>query len=163
MEIQRSFVVQAPLESTWDVLAGQFHDVGSWASMIHESKATAAISGTCGVQDRVCDTTDGVFKERVTEMDHEKKTLAYSVYEGMPGFVREGGNRWWLESEGPSETRISFRMKFELNPIAGALMGWMMKRQMSKTADQVCDDLKTYIETGKTSTAKQAAVAKRAA
>lgn len=40
-------------------------------------------------------------------------------------------------------------------------MGWMMKRQMGKLCDEVCEDLRMYIETGRPSNSKQAAIAQR--
>ncbi|MEM9488918.1 MAG: SRPBCC family protein [Myxococcota bacterium] len=162
MEIERSFTIAAAPDHVWDILGKRFHEVATWASSIDTSSALDNASRSSGVNDRMCKTAQGVFKEKVTLFDEERRTLAYAVYEGLPGFVREGGNTWWITSLAPRHTEVRFRMKFELSPIANFFMGWMLKRQMGRVADEVATDLKIYAETGTVSTTKSAALAKRA-
>lgn len=160
MDIQRNITINAPADQVWDLLANRFHDVGTWASIIGESTALSTQNLATGIADRVCDTPDGVFKEQMTRFDEQARTFAYVAYEGLPGFVREGGNSWGVRDIGDGKTEVSMHMKFDLNPIAAALMGWMMKRQMTKAGEGVLDDLKVYVETGKVSERKAAAMAK---
>ena len=163
MEIARSITLAAPVDRVWDLVANRFHDVGDWASMIDTSTKLPQASGGAGVCDRVCNTAQGVFKEKVTTLDHRTRTLAYIAYEGLPGFVREGGNTWKVRDIGGGRTEVSMRMKFDLNPVADLLMGWMLKRQMGRAATDVLDDLKAYLETGERSAAKRTRMAKLAA
>lgn len=162
MEIERTVTVNAPADQLWDMLARRFHDVGSWASMIDTSEALERQSGDAGVADRMCITPQGIFKEKVTSFDESKRTFAYIAYEGLPGFVREGGNTWWVKDLGNRRSEVRFRMKFDLHPVASVLMGWMLKRQMGRAADDVAADLKTFAETGRVSKAKVASAAKYA-
>ncbi|MEM9068628.1 MAG: SRPBCC family protein [Myxococcota bacterium] len=162
MDIERSFTVNVPLDQAWDVLANQFHTVDTWATGIRESKKLDAI-GPAGVANRQCDVPGfGVIQERVETFDATQKTFSYKVVKGAPGFANHMGNTWWVKSLGPKKTEISFRLSVELKPLASFFMGWMMKRQMGKLCDEVCDDLQTYIETGSPSASKRAAVAKAA-
>lgn len=163
MEIARTITINAPADHVWDLLANRFHHVGQWASIINESKALATTTGQAGVADRVCDTPDGVFKEQMTAFDEERRTFSYLAYEGLPGFVREGGNNWGVRDLGNGKTEVNMRMRFDLNPVANVLMGWMLKRQMSKAGEGVLDDLKVFAETGKVSERKLAAQAKHQA
>lgn len=160
MEIARHITIQASPDHVWDLLANRFHAVGDWASIINHSEALNLQSGGTGVADRLCDTPDGVFKEQVTRFDEARRTFSYLVYQGLPGFVREGGNTWQVRDLGRGKTEVSMRMRFELNPVADLLMGWMLKRQMSKAADGVAEDLRIYAETGRVSERKRAARAK---
>lgn len=160
MDIERSITIHAPAEHVWDILATRFHEVGSWASMIDTSDALGVTSGPAGVADRVCNTPQGVFKEKVTHFDAQARSFAYQAYEGLPGFVREGGNTWWVEELGGGQTKVSFRMRFDLRPVANVLMGWMLQRNMGRLADDVAADLKAYAETGRVSEAKTKAIAK---
>ncbi|MEM9195926.1 MAG: SRPBCC family protein [Myxococcota bacterium] len=162
MEIERNITVRVPVEKAWDILGNQFHDVSSWASGIVASRRLDAV-GPSGVANRQCDVPSfGTITEEVDSFDEQNRTFSYRVVSGAPSFATHMGNTWWLEARGPSETRISFRLKAELKPLAGFFMGWMMKRQMGKLCDQVCEDLQTYIETGTPSAAKRAALAKAA-
>ncbi len=110
--------------------------------------------------DRFCDTADGVVKQRMTSFDEEARSFSYLGYEGLPAIVREGGNAWSVRDIGGGKTEVSMQLKFDLHPIAEALMGWMMKRSMTKAGEGVLDDLKVYLETGRVSARKSAALAK---
>lgn len=160
MEIERTVTLNAPSEQVWDLLARRFHAVGEWASVINASSALSTRNGPTKVADRVCDTPDGIFKEQMTRFDEDRRTFSYLAYEGLPGFVRQGGNTWSVRELGSGRSEVHMHMKFDLNPIADVLMGWMMKRQMAKAADSVLDDLKVYAETGKVSERKRNALAK---
>ena len=157
MEIERSITIDAPVEHVWDILGHRFHDVGAWASMIDASEALQAKTGASGLSDRVCNTPQGVFKEQLTNFDESKRSFSYLAYEGLPGFVVEGGSTWKVEDLGSNRTEVRVRMKFDLKPIANLLMGWMLKRNMSRLAGDVVHDLKVYAETGEVSEGKRKA------
>jgi len=159
MQIERHTDIGVSLEDAWTLLVERFHEVSAWASMIDESGEAGPPTGGVPVADRVCQTTQGVFKERLTDLDREAWTFGYTAYEGFPGFVREGKNTWWLEPLGTDRTRVSFRMEITLAPVMSVLMGWMMKAQMGRMADQICVDLKHFAETGGPSPEKQRRVA----
>lgn len=163
MEIERTITVNVPLEKAWDVLARQFHDVGAWATGIKASRKLRTV-GPAGINHRQCDVPSlGTITERVESFDESERSFSYSVIDGAPGFAKFMGNHWWVEPVGSDRTRISFRLRADLKPVANFFMGWMMKRQMGKLCDEVCEDLRTYIETGHPSSSKQAAMAKAAA
>ena len=162
MKIQRTITLDASSEHVWHILANRFHDVGEWATIINVSERLKTQTGGAGVADRVCDTPDGIFKEQVTSFDEQARTFSYVAYEGLPGFVRKGGNTWGVRAVGRGKTEVHMCMEFDLNPIADVLMGWMLKRQMGKAADGVLADLKVYAETGEVSESKRAALAKHA-
>ncbi len=162
MEIERRISLDVPADRAWQVVGDRFHDVGAWASMIDTSEAVEGTVGPTGQAHRTCVTPQGTIQEKLVDFDPERRTLAYEVLSGLPGFVRRGGNTWWVSADGPARSEVRFRMAFELSPIAGLLMGWMMKRQMSRMADHVADDLKRFVETGAVS-ARKAARARRIA
>ncbi|MEO0324291.1 MAG: SRPBCC family protein [Myxococcota bacterium] len=156
MEIERRITIDVPAERAWSVVGDRFHDVGTWASMIDASEALAGTSGPAGQAHRACVTRQGTIQEKLVRFDADNRTLAYEVLSGLPGFVRKGGNTWWVSRAGAGRSEVRFRMVFELSPVAGFFMGWMMKRQMSRMADDVADDLKRFLETGEVSPRKAA-------
>ena len=162
MEIERSFIVNVSPEHVWQVLGKRFHDVGEWSTGVSTSRALETV-GPAGVQHRQCDVPSlGLITERVDKFDESARTFSYTVIDGAPGFAKRMGNTWWVRGLGEQKTEISFRLEAELKPIADFLMGWMMKRQMSKLCDEVCADLRIFIETGDPSASKKAALAKAA-
>lgn len=162
MEISRSFTVQAPIQDTWEVLGTRFHEVGSWSSGIKASRKLETV-GPAGIAHRQCDVASlGTITERVDTFDEVNRTFSYSVVEGRPPVANAMGNTWTVEPVGAEQTKISFRIRIELKPVARVLMGWMMKRQMGKLCDEVVEDLRTFIETGRPSHSKQTAIAKAA-
>lgn len=162
MEIERKFTVNVPVQQVWDILGNRFHDVGDWATGIRASRRLDA-TGPAGVPHRQCDVPSlGTITERVDTFDENARTFSYTVIEGAPGFAKHMGNTWWVRPVGDRKTEISFCLRAELKPVADFFMGWMMKRQMSKLCDEVCADLRTFIETGAPSDSKKAALAKAA-
>ena len=162
MEIQRKFIVNVPVEQVWDVLGKRFHDVGDWSTGVKASRALQTV-GPAGVPHRQCEVPSlGLITERVDAFSEADRTFSYTVVEGAPGFAKRMGNTWWVRPLDERRTEVSFRLEAELKPVADFLMGWMMKRQMSKLCDEVCADLRTFIETGSPSESKKAALEKAA-
>lgn len=162
MEIERKFTVNVPVQRAWEVLGDRFHDVGQWSTGIQSSRRLDA-QGPAGVAHRQCVVPSlGTITERVDTFDERTRTFSYTVIEGAPGFAKRMANTWHIRALSETKTEISFRLQAELKPVADFFMGWMMKRQMSKLCDEVCSDLKTFIETGAPSASKQAAMAKAA-
>lgn len=148
MEIKRSITVKAPVGRAWSILADDFHNVGAWACGIATSKRLKE-TGPAGVADRQCTVEGmGTITERVTKFDPKTRSFAYTVVEGAPSMMTHLENSWTLYPKGPHESEIHFCINAELKPIPAFMMGWLMKRQMNKMCDQICIDLKTFIETG---------------
>lgn len=156
MEIKRSITVNVPLETAWSVLGGDFHRVSKWACGIATSHSLSE-TGPAGIAHRQC-VVDGMgtITEEVTHFDAASHSFAYTVIEGAPGVMKHLGNTWNLESAGEGSSTIRFCIKAEMKTIPGLMMGWMMERRMSKMCDQVCVDLKAFLETGAASEKKRA-------
>ncbi|MEL6342987.1 MAG: SRPBCC family protein [Myxococcota bacterium] len=157
MEISKSILINAPIARVWEILANDYADVGSWTAAINNSQA---IDGDrlpgAPTYGRVCETPDGVFKERITEYDEDRHVLAYLVEEGLPFFVRQGGNTWSLSSvNGGKQTRVQMEMTFLMPWLMEKMMGPILRKQMSRAAHIFTDDLKVYAESGAVSSRKR--------
>lgn len=157
MEIKKSLVIDASIERVWDILANDYTNVGAWTAAIDRSAPVdGALLPGAPAYGRVCDTPDGIFKERITAFDEEKRILSYQVEEGLPFFVREGGNTWSLAPvNGGAQTRVEMEMRFLMPWLIEALMGPILRKQMSKAAHIFVDDLKVYAESGQVSARKR--------
>lgn len=148
MEIKRTITVEVPVAKAWGILADDFHDVCVWACGVSSSKKEQE-TGPAGIPDRQC-VVDGMgtITERVTHFDAADRTFTYEVVEGAPAMVKHVTNTWTLYPKGPHESEVRFSIDAELNPIAAFMMGWVVKGRMEAMADQLCIDLKTFVETG---------------
>ena len=159
MEIQRKTVINAPAEHVWTLLGPGFADIAHWFSGVLRSDAVPAQaesgSSMGPVAGRVCLTPQGELTETITEYDETARRFAFVIEHGLPGFVVLAGNTFEVTDLGDGRSELSFRVQIVLKPVASVLMGWMFKRKVNETADQIVADFKTYAETGEVSERKR--------
>lgn len=166
MEIERKTVINATTEHVWELLGPGFANIGDWFSGVLASNAleaeapsSATPSGqdgaACDISGRVCATSQGELTERITHYDDDARQFSFLVTDGLPGFVVEAGNTFSVTDLGDGRSELSFRVKIELKPVASVLMGWLFRRKVNETADQIMADFKVYAETGRVSERKQ--------
>lgn len=97
-------------DAVWSTLAA-IGGVDEWLPII----TSCRVDGEGGGAHRTCETADGgVLRERILEVDHRQRRLAYEVHEGLPvskytgvfQIVEEDGEstlRWTVEAEGDPE------------------------------------------------------------
>ena len=86
--------------------------------------------------------------------DPQHYRLQYEVIDGFPGFVKSGINTWTLKELAGDKTQVDVHFIAVLGGLMGTIMKPMMKWQLSSTFDQVLEDFKVYVETGKPSAKK---------
>ncbi len=149
MEIRERCSLDAPIERVWKILAEDYGDVGRWTRVIKNSTPLKGETiGRAPCYGRVCDTADGVFKERIIEFDAQTRTLAYAVEEGLPFFVRSGVNRWTLERTSDTTTEAQMLLRFEMPAFFEWTFGRLMGGRMRKTVLTFLEDLRHYAQTG---------------
>ncbi|WP_020566789.1 SRPBCC family protein [Neolewinella persica] len=155
MEIKRTITVNKPIDKVWDVLGNDFGSAAKWATGLYHSEGYGVpqLAGAA-CNNRSCDTNQGAIKEVVRVFDANNHHLAYEVIEGFPGFVKSGINNWRLTDLGNGKTKVDIHFIAVLQGIMGTLMKPMMKWQLGSTFDQVLEDFKVYVETGKPSAKK---------
>ncbi len=160
MEIQKSIIVNKPIEQVWEVLGNQFSAAHRWASGLYHSEGIGqpTIAGA-SCSNRACETSFGSIKEELVTFDPEHYILSYKVTEGFPSFVELGQNTWTLSSQG-SQTKVMMTLQIKTKGFMGSLMAPMMKYQMGGLSSNVIEDLKHFIETGLPSQRKAKEVAK---
>ena len=156
--------IDAPIEKVWAVLAVDFGGIGKWASGVNHSEGVGQGEGLEGAtcSERACKINAIGFsnaKERIIKFDAENHILAYTIYEGVPGFVKNFVNQWTLEQRGAG-TLVTARSTMR----ATGLMGWMMKGFMRSSTEGVLrkmgEELKHYVEKGEPHPRKVEAIAK---
>ena len=162
LQIENDFVIDAPIDRVWEILADEFEHVGRWASGLASSGPNPQVQplddGMAG--GRVCEIPGfGYSDERLVEYRPADRHLAYSFdAEKLPGFVSNVINRWTLRRRG-SSTAVSMRFSADVSGPLGAVMKPMMRRKFAKTLAAVEADLTAYAETGAVSAAKASELA----
>lgn len=148
MRIKKEFIVDAPLEKSWDVLANQYADADKWSSLLSNSTGKGNGINGANCSERICETNVKSFpgfKERITRFDSENKVFAYEPYEGFPGFMDSVTNTWSLFRE-DDKTKVIMDLEMKTKGFVGTIMGPMLKMQMSGMITKTVEEVKYYIE-----------------
>ena len=154
MDIQKETIVNKPIEEVWDLLGNRYGDGYKWARGLYHSEVQGAptIEGAV-CSNRSCETSFGHLNEEIRVFKPNEQ-LSYEVVEGFPGFIKKGVNNWYLTRISDHETKVAMRFVGETQGIAGAIMGPMMKMNLSKGLEGALYDFRHYLETGKPSPEK---------
>jgi len=164
VKMSKSVVLNVPANDLWQIVGPGFAEAIKWSTTVDHSvgHGEGKFDGaTCDT--RSCDLSAKGFSsvnERITEYDESNRTLAFDVFEGMPGFVTYTNNRTVVTDLGQDRSQAELRITMHMKPFLGWLLGGMLKKNLSNLIDSALDDLKVYAETGKPSARKQARMKK---
>ena len=150
-EINRDFVINAPIEKVWQVVGHEFADAYKWASNLKHSESldSASLNGSSCTK-RGCDIDGfGQITEKMLAYSNDEHLLSYKVTGGLPKFVIKAENTWKLSTASGGNTNVEIRMKMQTKGFMGWLMGGIMKRKTEKLLDRSLGELKYYVEIGK--------------
>jgi carbon monoxide dehydrogenase subunit G len=155
MEIERKTAIEAPASQVWEVLGDHFANIGRWFSGAHASEALGAHTAGGNVSGRVCKTSGGELIETITAYDAERRSFAFRITDGLPGFVREASNVFTVVETSATTSEVTYHVDIELQPLANAVLGWVFRRKVAETGSQLLEDLRCYVETGEVSERKR--------
>ena len=156
MEFTKQVSVNASAEKVWDVIGRDFANIGVWSTAVSHSVANNEVApvNNSPVGGRVCDTSFGKISEEFTAYDDNKKTFSFKgVFDSK--MFKSVISTTELTSIDENTTVVKMTPDIKLSFI-GTLMSPIIKIQLSKTLDQLLDDLKYYVENGKPSPKKLA-------
>jgi len=157
--LEKEIVINVSEDQLWDMIGPGFIDVYKWSSNVDhaEGKGQSEFEGAV-CNERFCDVNVTGFSkisEELTIYDASKKTLAYAVKDGMPGFVTKAVNQWTVVRVDDSHAKLVMKAEFGSKGLMGSMMNGMMKKKMGTNLETVLNDAKIYAETGQVSQAKQ--------
>ena len=146
MELKKTYVVDAPTEDTWSLLAGQFGDVGTWTSAIQSSQLTDRM-GPSAI--RQCILPNGKWiREQVTGYDAAKMTFDYKIIEGAPAWIKEASNQFTVQPMSNNRTKVMtrtvIRLPFWLWPFSP-----LVRINVKRMTNRFMDETRHFLETGK--------------
>ena len=159
-----SIFIDAPKEKVWEVLADDFAGIGKWASNVSHSQGFGPQIGGSPYNIRACEITAAGFddtKEEILEYNADDFVLKYELSDGLPGFVKDALNTWTLEEQNGG-TLLSGHTTMQATGVMGFMMNGLMKGATRKALENMCRELKYYVETGEPHPDKVAATEKEA-
>lgn len=149
--IKQSITIDAPINKAWQILGPEFADAYKWASSVNHSEAknNQSVNGsTCS--ERGCNISGmGNIKEKILSYSDTGHMLSYQVTEGMPSMVKHMTNTWKLIDLGDGKTKLEMQMEMKTGGMMGVMMKGMMRKKMTKMSNEVVEEFKYYVETGK--------------
>ncbi|MDX2360866.1 MAG: SRPBCC family protein [Crocinitomicaceae bacterium] len=167
VKMSKSVTVNVSADELWQIIGPGFAKAGEWSSAIDHSTS----SGEGQFEGAVCDTRScdlsakgfSSVDERITEYSDDNRTMAFDVYQGMPGFVTHMNSRHVITDLGQGRSKDEIQITMQMKPFMGALMGGMLKKNLNSLLDSALEDLKVFAETGKPSAEKAARMKKLSA
>jgi len=156
MKFSKQITVNASAEKVWDITGRDFANIGVWSTAVSHSVANDKLASVNNspVGGRLCETSFGKISEEFTAYDDDKKTFSFKgVFDSK--MFKSVINTTELTSIDENTTEVKITPNVELSFI-GTLMSPMIKMKLSKTMDEILDDLKYYVENGKPSPRKLA-------
>ncbi len=142
-------VINTPIDDVWQLLAVEFGDIGKWASGVDASEGSGdPINGSI-CSERACKISATGFndtKERIIIYDKEGYLLKYTLFHGLPGFVKDAFNTWQLFPKDDSTTLLKVHTEMRATGIMGTLMKGFMTQSTQKVLNAMCEELKYYLE-----------------
>ena len=164
VKMSKSVVVNVSANDLWQIVGPGFAEASKWSTAVDHSAGHGEgkfDGATCDT--RSCDLSAKGFSsvnEQITEYDASNRTLAFDVFEGMPGFVTYTNNRTVISDLGQGRSQAELQITMHMKPFLGWVLGGMLKKNLSSLIESALDDLKVFAESGKPSDRKQARIKK---
>lgn len=161
MKFSKQIIVNAPAEKVWGVLGRDFANVGNWATLVAHSEVNteAPVVNNSPVGGRLCNTSIGKISEEFTAYDDQNMSFSFKGVITSKMFTNLiSTNKVTAIDDNTSEVIATPNVELTF---LGTLMFPLIKLQLSKAVSGGLDDLKYYVENGKPSPAKLAAIQKQ--
>ncbi len=153
--VERSVDIHARADDVWRVLAHDFADAAAWNSLMkhsapnrHADVPTGATVGGRAFEARGL----GTVTEVITVFDQVRMQLTYRP--DKPSAVRDLTNSWSVAETGPGATTVTMTARFDARWLAH-LLSSLVARLPARSGETMLVDLRIFIETGRSSPAKQ--------
>ncbi len=134
----------------WDVLGNQFGNIEEWASIISQSNAFGASNFTGALfSERTVLGKNGESVHSLTDYNTDDMSLAYKVTSGAPPFAQNIGAEWKVSPVGDESCEVSVELHVDFKPGIPQEKQNEAQQFLSMSGEQILEELKHYVETGK--------------
>jgi len=150
MNIKVELTIKNPIQEVWEVMGNQFGYADKWSSNFKTSKPGGEAKFN-GLDYSLRDTTTdrGNTIQELTAFDPAQHSLTYNITSGAPEIAKVAGAKWSLITESENSTRVSMEFIMEPKMPLTAEMETKLKMGLTKSVQELAEELKFYLETGK--------------
>lgn len=162
VNIYSTITINKPADDIWKILADDYGGIGKWASGVNVSQGLGDPIGGSSCSGRSCEISATGFsdtEEKILTYDRDNYLLHYQLVHGLPGFVKNAMNTFKLTPKGGS-TEVNANTIMDATGIPGFLMKRFMASSTQKALDNILEELKHYVETGRVHPRKEKAIEK---
>jgi hypothetical protein len=150
IHVKRELTIDKNIDKVWEVLGKQFGEVHLWSSNFKDSKPGG---------DKKFDGIDYSYRATITDrgettqlldaFDAGNYRLAYHITKGMPGIAKSASGIWSLKPVENNQATVVIEFDMEVKNMLGYLLSPLVKLKIGKSADEIAEELKYYMENGK--------------
>jgi hypothetical protein len=150
MNIKVALTIKKTIQEVWEVMGNQFGYADKWSSNFKTSKPGGEAKFN-GLEYSLRDTTTerGNTIQELTAFDPVKYTLTYNITSGAPEIAKMAGAKWSLFTETKNSTMVSMEFIMEPKMPLTEEMETKLKMGLTKSVQELAEELKFYLETGK--------------
>jgi hypothetical protein len=146
---ERELIIDKNVNEVWDVMGLQFAQVHLWSSYFLDSKAGGIKQfEALAYSERITQTDRGETVQVLDSFDSENYQLAYHITKGMPGIAKAASGVWSLEATENNKTMVTIAFDMEIKNAIGYLLSPVIKLKIGKSAEEIAEELKYYVENG---------------
>lgn len=149
INVKKELVINKDINAIWEVMGDQYTQVHLWSTNFKDSKAggNPKLPGLDYLH-RITQTERGETMQELDEFDTDNYTLSYHISKGAPEIAKTAIGIWSLVPFEPSKTKVIIEFKLETNGFKGLLLSSIIKLKLGKSAMEIAEELKFYVENG---------------
>tara|TARA_B100000809_G_C15040390_1_gene495336 strand:- start:530 stop:1108 length:579 start_codon:yes stop_codon:yes gene_type:complete len=149
VDVKQELIINANIDSTWQVMGTEFDEVDAWCSNFIESEASGNKKfNDIDYSSRVTVTTKGENTQALDEFDPVNHTLKYHITKGKPGIAKEASAVWSLANIGSKKTKVILEFKFLAKGWIGLFLSGKVRSEINGASLEIAEELKYYMENG---------------
>jgi hypothetical protein len=150
IHVEKELTINKETNAVWGVMGLQFAEVHLWSSNFMNSKPGGTkVFNDLEYSERVTITERGETIQVLDEFDSKNYSLKYHITEGMPGIAKSASGTWSLKASKNNQTKVTIAFDMETKNAFGYLLSSVIKLKIGKSAEEIAEELKFYVENGK--------------
>lgn len=149
IHVKKELGIDQNVEVVWEVMGKQYAQVHKWSSNFKDSKpgGNSRFSGL-DYSERITLTDRGETVQELDSFNSTTHTLAYHITKGAPSIAKHASSVWSLDNIDQNKTKVGIEFNLVTKGLLGFLMASKIKKGIGKSASEIAEELKYYVETG---------------
>jgi hypothetical protein len=149
VDVKQELIINASIDSTWQVMGTEFSEVDTWCANFIESEASGNKKfNDIDYSSRITVTTKGENTQALDKFDPVNHILKYHITEGKPSISKEASAVWSLVDLESKKTKVILEFKFVAKGWIGLFMSGKVRSLINSTSEEIAEELKYYMENG---------------